>query len=396
MRMPKISFRNFLKEKVVIFDEVGSRIIKKAVLNDIPCAIIHSRKEIIHITLPLLFLMLKNAIRVLTRPRSVKLTGVARSTLLGYIYKIYLLSCIDYIKPKVVLTFIDNSPVYFWISRMYNNCEFYAIQNGIRTDAKRLHYEKPNDSGERSVNYSAGVMSMPHLFCFGKYEIDLYKKHAQNIDKFYPVGSLMGGYYKTCLARNSTKIDFDICLVSDQILSFPEGHILSGFELGVGYLHKLIHKYAAEEHLSCCIAMRASNKHDQEIEKEYFINIFGNRATIIGRNETDMFTTYAAMDRSSVIVALNSTAVFEAFGWGKKALFCNLSGDDFNQLPLPEICTMNVNDYGIFKSKLDYLRRLDENEYRKITQSPARYLMNYDFDNPAHAVIRKMVVEHLN
>ncbi len=96
------------------------------------------------------------------------------------------------------------------------------------------------------------------------------------------------------------------------------------------------------------------------------------------------------------VVALNSTAAFEAFGWGKKVLFCNLSGDDFNQLPLPEICTMNVNNYEIFKSKLDYLRQLDENEYRKLTQTYARYLMNYDFDKPAHVVIRKMILEHLN
>ena len=108
-----------------------------------------------------------------------------------------------------------------------------------------------------------------------------------------------------------------------------------------------------------------------------------------------MFTTYAAMDRSSVIVTVNSTAAFEAFGWGKKVLFCNLSGDDFNQAPLPEICTMNVNNYEMFKTKLDYLRQLSENEYRELIQTHARYLMNYDFDNPAHRIIRKMILGHL-
>ena len=209
------------------------------------------------------------------------------------------------------------------------------------------------------------------------------------------MGHLRGGFYKAELLESSIKVDFDICLVSDQLLSFPERHILTKFELGVGYLHKLVHKYVVEEHLSCCVAMRSIDKHDQRIEKEYFVNIFGDRVKIIKRNDIQM-STYASMERSLVVVALNSTAVFEAFGWGKKVLFCNLSGDDFNQLPLPVICTMNVNNYEIFKSKLDYLRQLDENEYREITQSHARYLMNYDFENPTHSVIRKMILEYLN
>ena len=395
MRIPKISFKNPTKNKVVIFDNENSQILKNAVLNDIECTIVHCRREMFHITLPLLYLMIRNAI-IFIKKSSLNLEGVKKSSLKGCIYKIYLFSCIDYINPKIVITFIDNSRTFHWISRKYENCEFYAIQNGIRTDAKRLHYEEQNYFVERSVHFSTDIISMPNLFCFGKYESDLYKKHNHDVDNFYPVGSLKGGFYKTRISVKNTKVYFDICLVSDQLLSFSEGHILSQYELGVGYLHKLVHKYVAEEHLSCCIAMRSTAKHDQKIEKEYFVNIFGDRATIIERNEKDMFTTYTAMDRSSVIVTLNSTAVFEVFGWGKKALFCNLSGDDFNQLPLPVICTMNVNNYEIFKSKLDYLRQLDENEYREITRSHARYLMNYDFENPTHTVIRKMILEYLN
>jgi len=236
---------------------------------------------------------------------------------------------------------------------------------------------------------------MPHFFCFGECEVDLYKKHNQDIDNFYPVGSLKGGYYKTCISRSNTKVDFDICFVSDLLLSFSKGHVLSKFELGVSCLYKLVHKYLAEDPLTCCIAMRSTDEHDQKIENEYLGSIFENRVKIIKRNDVQM-STYAAMDRSSVVISWNSTAVYEAFGWGKKVLLCNLSGDESYQSPLPEICTMNVNNYDVFKTKLDYLRQLDENEYRKITESHARYLMNYDFDNPAHRVIRKMILEHLS
>lgn len=395
--MRKLSFRNPVKNKVVILDEAGSDIIAVTVLKDIKYTISPCSKEIFHITLPLLFLMLKNTVYFLLRPGSLNLKGVKKSSLLGCLHKIYLFSCIDYINPEIVLTFIDNNRLFHWISRMYENCEFYAIQNGGRNDAKRLHYNGQNDSKLnrcRSIHFSTDVISMPNLFCYGEYEVDLYKKHDQDVDNFYPVSSLKGGFYKTCVSRNNTKVDFDICLVSDQLLSFPDGHILSKFELGVGYLHKLAHRYVGEEHLSCCIAMRSTDKHEQKLEKEYFVNIFGDRVKIIKRNDIQM-STYAAVDRSSIVVVSNSTISFEAFGWGKKVLFCNLSDDDFYQSPLPEICKMNVNNYEIFKSKLDYLRQLDENEYIKMTESHARYLMNYDFDNPAHVVIRKMILEHL-
>ena len=284
---------------------------------------------------------------------------------------------------------------FHWISRTYKDCEFYAIQNGFRANAKRLYYEGKDDAVERSVYFSPDVMSMPHFFCFGEYEADLYKRQKHNIDNFYPVGSLKGGFYKTCVSKNNTEIDFDICLVS-QVISFPEGRMLTRIELGVKQLHELLNRYVREQHLSLCIASRHMEKESREKEKHYFFSIFADRATIIERTEENMFATYDAMDRSSVIVSLTSTAAFEAFGWGRKTLFCNLLGGDFYRTPLPEICAMDINDYALFKNKLDYLLKLDQTEYESMIGAQAKYLMNYDFKNPAHMVIREKVLKCLN
>lgn len=397
IRLPKLLFRNPIKNKVVIFDGEGSIPLREAVLNGISNTIVHARRETLYITFQILYLMLKSVVEFARKKKKLHLRGTKKPSIKGCVYRIYLYSCIKYIRPKVVLTFIDNSLIFQWLSRTYDGCEFYAVQNGIRNDAKRMHY---NDSEEnycsRSECFSTNITSMPNLFCFGQYEDDLYKKHNNDVDNFYPVGSLRGGFYKTCRAGNNVSIDFDICLVSDNVLSFSKGHALSKFDLGLGYLHKLVHKYITEEHVSCCIALRSIDKHDQEVEKEYFVNIFGDSAQIVIRDGAQIVSpTYDAMDRSSVVVALNSTTTFEAFGWGKKVLLCNLSGDDFYQSPLPEICTMNVNDYEIFKTKLNYLRQIDESEYRELTRIHAQYLMNYDFENPPHIVIRKMILEHL-
>jgi len=396
MRIPKITFKNLSKTKVVIFDNEGSQVLKQTILNGIGFTIVHCRRERFHITIPLLCLMIRN-ILIFIKQGSLNLHGIRELGLRSCIYNVYLFSCIEYIDPKVVITFIDNSRSFHWISRMYNKCLFYAIQNGMRFDAKRLYYGEQNDVGGGPVWQLSDIMTMPNLFCFGAYEVDLYKKHGHAVDNFCPVGSLKGGFYKTSIARDNTKTDFDICLVSNGVSFFPVGDILSKYALANDYFYKWVNKYVTERRLSCCVALKSTVKYDEKrSEKDYFSNIFGNRAIIIERNGNDIFTTYAAMDRSSVVVALCSTAAFECFGWRKKTLICNLYGGDYWESPLPEICTMNVNNYEIFKTKLDCLRQIYENDYREIIQSHARYLMNYDFENPAHIVIRKMILENLN
>ncbi len=110
--------------------------------------------------------MIRNAI-IFIRKRSFNLKGVKKSSLLGCIYKIYLFSIIDYIKPRVVITWIYNSCAFHWISRRNNGCEFYAIQHGISTIAKRLHYDENADFVEKSEGFSPDVMSFPHFFVLG-------------------------------------------------------------------------------------------------------------------------------------------------------------------------------------------------------------------------------------
>jgi hypothetical protein len=393
----KILFRNPAKNAVVIFDDNGSDLLRMAVLKNIESTIIYNRKEAYYVTVMLLFFMAKNILRFLVNSNQLSLQGANSGGLLFKIYKIYLFSCIDYIKPKVVLTFIDNSSIFHWLSRTYKSCAFYAVQNGSRNDAKRLHYRNQVDSdgntSSRSVHYSTNVTSMPNLFSFGKYEVDLYKKHKQEVDNIYPVGALKGSYYKACIADSDAKVKFDICLISDQLLSFPKGHVMSKHDRGVAALHGLVQQYVAESQTSICIAMRSTNEQNQQVEADYFMNLFGHGAELFERYNAP-WSTYRAMESSSIVIALNSTCAFEAFGWGNKVLFCNLSGDDFYQTPLPDICSMNQNEYTVFKNKLNSLRELNMNDYKERTEVQAQYIMNYDPEKPAHIKIREKILSH--
>ena len=129
-------------------------------------------------------------------------------------------------------------------------------------------------------------------------------------------------------------------------------------------------------------------------EKDYFREYFKDKVTIV-ENEREKFSTYRCMDYSDVVVTVISTAGIEAFGWGKKLFFCNLSGIARYDLPISEICTINIPKYNVFRAKLDHLRGISQQSYEKVTKESAAYLMNYDPQMPAHSFIRNKTLECL-
>ena len=351
----KIILKSPSKNDVAILDENGSRILQRTVLKDIETTKIYIRKEAFYFSLKMFLFFAKNMLYFLSNPKILKSKGYNEDSLKFFCFKIYLLSCIECIKPKVVLTFTDNSGLYQWLSRTYKKCVFYAIQNGCRNDAKRLHYKSYENSDEknftRSIHFTDRIISMPNFFCFGNYEVNLYKKHEHDVDNFYPVGSLKASYYKSCLSKTKpVDVRFEICLVSDILIRNLERFVQSRFEQGVVALHNLTRQYVNEFQVDICIAMRSGNETDQKIEADYFLDKFGEKVKLFKRFESQ-WSTYIAMECSAVIIASNSTSAFEAFGWGKKVLFCNMSGDDFYQTPVPDLCEVNQIDYKIFKKK---------------------------------------------
>ena len=106
-------------------------------------------------------------------------------------------------------------------------------------------------------------------------------------------------------------------------------------------------------------------------------------------------STYFTMDRSVVVLSVYSTAVREAFGWGKKVLFCNFTGNEDYSSPRDGLWSLNEPDYEIFKDRLNYIYNMDMEKYIEMTRGYSKYLMNYDFKNPAHQVIRNMILKEL-
>jgi surface carbohydrate biosynthesis protein len=374
----RIIFQNPRKSEIAIFDDSSQWILNKTVLYDMDYTVVHARHEKYHLTIDIGIIFIKYLFKIKIRDM------FSHPRLLGFIYKLYLLSCIAYIQPKVVVTFIDNNFYYQWISRKYQGARFFAVQNGVRYQHD-LTIWLPDSPRE------AKTISMPTLFCFGQYEIDLYRKHNHQVDEFFPIGSLRGGYFQSeSIKKRKSGKAIDILYVSQWV---EEVTLAGNFRCeneGIHLMEEYLLKYATEKKKKVVIMTR-TNKVE---EIEYFKGVFGTKAIII-KSKPQKMLIYKLMWESNVMITFCSTAAIEAFGWGKKIFSCNFSGDDNYDMPGKPFWFLKLKNFKEFKRILDDMRHMDESEFYERTENERKYLMNYSHDMSPHLFIRKKIQDAL-
>lgn len=368
---------------VVIFNKNGSDVIIKTVLEGIRYCVLDANLEVFYLSPKLFALMLLNMHEADFFKLHLPDLKTAIRRIVGQFYRIYLLSCLHLMKPRIVLTYLDDSAFFHFVSRKYRSAQFYAITNGFRVTYPVVI--GPDDP----------KISMPNLICHGKLQEDLYRRYGHHIDNFHLVGSLQGGYYRAEMAADDNSIDFDLCLVSQCIRTIMskarivKGSTLSETRKAIMTLDAFLVRYLEENDITFCVALRR----ETPFEIAYFSRVYGEKAVLIMNKRLSM-STYRAMERSSVIVTTHSSAAVEAYEWGKKVLFTNFSGTDSCKIPVADACYLDENSYLAFKKKLDFVRSLSEDEYHALTRNNRNYLSNYNPEYPAHIFVRDLVNKH--
>ena len=188
----------------------------------------------------------------------------------GNLWTAYLISLIELVSPKIIITFSDNSLKFSEIAKRMEkkNIIFYAIQNGARYDLKRyLHkYEK----GLLKEDMTKKIF-IPNFFCFGKFEEDDYKSKKINVQNFIPVGSLRLANFileKKIKLKNKNYI-YDILLVSDGITEDVDKNF--GTEGEVKNMAKFIKysiKYATENKKKIIFSLKRLNSTKKNLDEE--------------------------------------------------------------------------------------------------------------------------------
>ena len=291
---------------------------------------------------------------------------------------IYYLSVLKTIKPRIIITLIDNSGLVSWLTSKVLGIEFIVIQNGTRTI--------------NELNKTLFNLHLENYYCFGEYEKTLFSNYNYKIKNFHPVGSLLAGYY---WPKNKIDIKYDICIVSCWRGNIENTPDVSLTMEAMGKLDKLLSKYIDEKRLKAVVALRSEpDSLDRKMtkygdEKEYFKNHYGSSIALIDPN-LELRNIYEIMSESSIIISFGSTAPREAFGLGKKILYSDFTllneHNDYNSSIL-----FKEENYKKLCERLDNLISCPQEEYEKKMKSYASYLMNLDKDNPPHLILKKHV-----
>lgn len=354
------------KNSIAVVDACNLDVLERSILHGLSYTVIHIRREKLYLSLNIIIRVFLNKARMNTGVNSA-----------------YVLTMLEYIRPKVVITFNDNNNLLGICSRHYKAL-YLSIQNGMRTG---------------TVISKCKLAYIPTLYCFGRSEIDLYKREKVLVDNFFDVGSIRASYYRANLAVDRP-IKYDLCLVSQYRSSVVAGEY-PAFKRGLDVLYEYIFRYLKGRSLRFSIAMVSSSE-EGELEETYYKTIFGESVKLLYNNRKVM-QSYCNVDKSNVLIGLNSTLMYEAFGWGKKVLFTNFSGDinhDFitgGDAKLPSISTrvnfVKENSFKVFERTLDQLIILPKNSYNDSVSDARKYLMNYSPNRPAHKIIRDRIIE---
>jgi len=382
--LKRISFSTPDSADIIIFDETNSSLIERVIPEGLTVSIFKMRPMEFHITPSIIWSFLKNL-----RYLKIKNSGFSNRSLF---YKIFWQLLCVYIKadilsrnPKAIITSIDNSSKFAWLSENYQLAPCIAIQNGFR------------------LSYDANSMNKyycQHLFCFGEREIADFPRMNYKVDNFYPVGSLN---LSLNFDHHLTKTEpvYDLLVVSCWRGNIGYAKDVEDSMNAMRLMDITLAKYLQSRDLKTAVILRSERDSDQwfmpEIgmtEEGYYKSIYGNLIEIIDVNFAQG-NVYPAMQSAEVIVAgFSTTCLIEAYAMRKKVLYMNFCGNNKYHRDFKSEILFEAHDdkSPSFESRLNDLLEISSQEYVMKHEETMKYYMGDPLDSPKDR-IRKEINE---
>ena len=304
----------------------------------------------------------------------------------GNIMTAYLVSLLEVIRPKVVLTNIDNSFKFFDLAKILDKkMNFVAIQGAVRHDLveHKYLYEKNITKSDLTKNFY-----IPNFLCFGQFEIDLYKHYGIKVKNFFKVGSLRLANFFYHIKKNKIKLkkfSYDICLICETVPGFNTKNF-ENIEKGFANMAKFTIKFCMKHNMKLICAQKRDKKitpkaYNKDINffKKYLTNSeFDFFISNSLENKVDSYTSYAAMFQSKVVVGTASTLLRENLAIGGKILSCNLLPTNIYDFPVQGICSIKNCTFEEFEKKLLQIYSISEKDYFLKLSKDKCYAVEYD------------------
>ena len=363
----KLKFFNPKNCDILIFDDESSDLIKKLLQN-------------------YKFFTLKTRLENIdTLYLSTKIIILSFFYYRGNFLSSYLISLISIVKPKIVITYIDNSlkfsEVALRFKKINKSIKFIAIQNGSRYEVLENNYLFKKKIFKENLN---NKFYIPIFLTLGNYEKKIYKKLNVKFLKNYPVGSLALEQYTKFKKQNKIKIKKkkQICILSDHGAWHPKMiEVNNDLEKNFVLLTEFCIKFAKKFNYKILVCQKRAkgrkkiggitNKNldfysEQKAFKKYLTKKnYSYFKKFLLKRDNVKYKTYLKMEESEVLVSTMSTMLRENLFLRNKILAANLTGEKIYNFPLRKFFSFNDNSYDRFEKKLLSIINMSTSDYFK-------------------------------
>ena len=305
----------------------------------------------------------------------------------------YFKTLFSILKVKTVITWLDNNGTYQELDKKFKDIKFFTFQNGFRSHLCLT---------EKKIYHS-------NFICFGKNDVDRYKKYGHEVKNFLPYGSLKLNLVLDKI--NSREKEFtnqinenEIAFISempmkfmqnnnqdfDQQLMWPLSRMKSLMKL-IYFTREFIKK---NKQYKLKILMRSiKDSKFYEIERKFFLDQFGSNINFSSNDGTVTRNYFSAL-KSNLIIGMKSTLLCELYGIGKKIVSFSFGYNKNWSIP--------INTFNITNNKINYLEfekiiynvlKMNNEEYLNLSKIDRNYLMT---DYPGYALYKKEVFKKIN
>jgi len=319
----------------------------------------------------------------------------------------YRIKFINTVRPKAVITFIDNDVTFYSLKSLVPGPKFISVQNGLR------HNYSFNSQGgllDQLDEVSKQVsLTCDYICVFGLASAKLFSTYINT--KTLIAGSIQNNFRKTSTPNVITS---DVVFVS-QLQAFTlegssvkvyfgnQGITISEFFEVERQIVRALAKYCEEKELRLVICGKRDQTHTYE--REFFENILQPKKPNFLIRESGS-STYDAIDATGLVVTIDSTIGYESLSIGKRVAFMSGRTQTADPVGLSEVRDTNfgypldLSPTGKFWTNqatateltriLDYLQGVTDEEWATEIAPYNETLMAYQPDNP---VFKKLLLD---
>ena len=303
---------------------------------------------------------------------------------------------IEKVRPKLVVTYIDNNINFYTISHRHASVKTMLIQNGART-----YYEDVFELLDGATPESIDAMAVDYMMLFGTNVGARFSRFIKG--NVIPIGSLKNNMLPTTHIRQTN------------VVAFVSQWRKSGFSLnGIFQTHEsffrqadkpiiqFLLQYAHEKKKRLTIIL-VNNKDasDRDDEEAYFRELVGEDVVFL--EPVGAYSSYQAIDMASVVVGVDSTLIYEAAARGAKTAFfsirSNLLGIKGRTFGWPSEFLddgpfwTNHPSVEIFERIIDHLFEIDDAQWHaQLAEHSFDKVMTYD---PGNGILKSILTKEL-